>query len=263
MFGKKKNVSVDVSSLSEQLTDLTAQVSELAKANAHKAKPYATKLGSAAKDASGDLLHRAEDAVTPTLEQIVAAAFSAVAPKVKAARDAAADKAAPYFSSAIDHASDAAHDLAPYVETARDRVKDELIPRVSEAVVAGIAASAPYREEAARRGTAAVAALKGEVEVKPERHWGRKILLATGVAGLVFAAYKYLTGESSTSGWQTPTSAPAPSPANTTTGAHAAAPATEADDASAPADAKPLGDAEVAEDSIDATLPTDGEKSED
>jgi hypothetical protein len=261
--GKNKKISDDVSSLSDQLSDLTAQVSELAKANAHKARPYATKLGSAAKDASGDLLHRAEGAV-PTLEQVVAAAFSAVAPKVKAARDAAADKASPYVSSAIDHASGAAHDLAPYIGTARDRVKDDLIPRGREAVVAGIAASAPYREEAARRGTAAVAALKGEVAVKPtDRHWGRKILLATGVAGLVFAAYKYLTGESSTSGWQTPTSAPAPSAANTTTGAHAATPSTEADDTSAPADAKPLGDAEVAEDSVDATLPTDGEKSED
>lgn len=261
MFGKKKKLIVDVSSLSDQLSDLTAQVADMAKANAQKAKPYAGKLGSAAKDASGDLLHRAEGAVAPTLEQVVAAAFSAVAPKMKAARDAAADKAGPYVSSAIDHASDAAHDLAPYVETARDRVKDDIIPRVSDAVATGIAASAPYREEAARRGTAAVAALKGEVEVKPEHHWGRKILLATGIAGLVFAAYKYLTGESSTSGWQTPTSAPAPSPANTTTGAHAAAPA--GDDASAPADTKPIGDAEVAEDSSDATLPTDGEKSED
>jgi hypothetical protein len=261
VFGKKKKLSVDVSSLSDQLSDLSAQVAELAKANAQKAKPYASKLGSAAKDASGDILHRAEGAVSPTLEQVVAAAFSAVAPKMKAARDAAADKAAPYVSSAIDHASDAAHDLAPYVETARDRVKDDIVPRVSEAVAAGIAASAPYREEAARRGTAAVAALKGEVEVKPDHHWGRKILLATGLAGLVFAAYKYLTGESSTSGWQTPTSAPAPSAANTTTGAHATTPATDADDTSVPADAKPLGDAELAEDSSNATLPTDGDKS--
>lgn len=257
MFGKKKKkAAVDLSALTAQVAALSSLVSGIAEPYTTRAKPYAGKLGQAAKGASGVLWQRAE-AARPSVEQVVSAATLALAPRLTAARTAALVAAVPLVEAAREHASDAAHELAPYVETARDRV--------SEAVVAGLAASAPYREEAARRGTAAVAALKGEVEVKPDRHWGRKILLTTGVAGLVFAAYKYLTGESSTSGWQTPTSAPAPFPANTTTGAHAATPAATVvgtDDLSAPADEKPLGDAEVAEDSADATLPSDGEKSE-
>jgi len=253
VFGKKKKkAAVDLSALTAQVAALSSQMSGLTEPYTTRAKPYAGKIGQAAKDASGVLLQRAE-AARPSVEQVVTAATLALAPKVTAARTAALLAAAPLVETAREHAADAAHDIAPYVETARDRV--------TEAVAAGIAAAAPYRDEATRRGTAAVAALKGEVEVKPDHHWGRKILLASGVAGLVFAAYKYLTGESSTSGWQTPTSAPAPSPANTTTGAHAA-PATVVDDVTAPADAKPLGDAEVVEDRSDATLPTDGEKSD-
>lgn len=263
MFGKKKKAAVDLSALTAQVAALSSQMSGLAEPYAAKAKPYAGKLGQVAKEASGVLLQRAE-AARPSVEQVVSAATLALAPKLTAARTAALVAAVPLVEAAREHATDAAHDLAPYVETARERVTD--------AVVAGLAASAPYREEATRRGTAAVAALKGEIEVKPNHHWGRKFLLATGLAGLVFAGYKYLTGESSTSGWQTPTSAPAPSPANTTTGAHAGAAATETipttdsalvDDLSAPADAKPLGDAELAEDSRDATLTIDGEKSQD
>lgn len=255
MFGtKKKKAAVDLSVLAAQVAALSSQVSNRAEPYASLAKPYAGKVGQAAKEASDALRQRAE-AARPSVEQVVSAASLVLAPKLGAARTAALVAAAPLVETARERAVEAAHDLAPYVETARDRV--------SEAVVAGLAASGPIREEAARRGTAAVAALKGEVEVKPNRHWGRKVLLATGLGGLVFAAYKYLTGESSTSGWQTPTSAPAPSPANTTTGAHAApSPVIGVDDPLAPADAKPLGDDELTADRIDATLPTDGEKSQ-
>ena len=184
---------------------------------------------------------------------MVAAAVAAAGPAIQAAKK----KAGPAVESARQRAVDAAHDLEPYVDSARDHVKSDVLPRVRDAYAAGYAASQPYRDEASRRGVATVAALKGEIDVKPQRHVGRNLLILSGFAGLVFVAYKYLTGESSTSGWQTPVSAPAPSPANTTTGAHAAG---GTGDEAKPADEKPLGDAEVAEDANDATLPTDGSK---
>lgn len=125
----------------------------------------------------------------------------------------AQERGAPLVEHARDFAEDAAHDLAPRIEHARDVLKDEVAPRVNSAVSEVLVASAPYREEAARRTSAAVAAIKGDVAVtKPKRHWGRKLLIVSGIAGVIAIAYKYLTGESSTSGWQTPAPPPAPTP---------------------------------------------------
>ena len=125
----------------------------------------------------------------------------------------AQERGGPLVEQARDFAEDAAHDLGPHLDRAREVLKDDVAPKVSSAVSEALTASAPYREEAARRGSAALAALKGDVEVaKPKRKWGRKLLIASGIAGLVVVAYKYLTGESSTSGWQTPSPTPPPPP---------------------------------------------------
>ncbi len=196
VFGKKKKkkAALDLSALSAQVAALRSQVAELAKPAADKPKPSAR-----------ELAHRASDAA-PSLDQVVAAAVAAAGPAIQAAKK----KAGPAVESARQRAVDAAHDLEPYVDSARDHVKSDVLPRVRDAYAAGYAASQPYRDEASRRGVATVAALKGEIDVKPQRHVGRNLVILSGFAGLVFVAYKYLTGESSTSGWQTPVSAPAP-----------------------------------------------------
>jgi len=80
------------------------------------------------------------------------------APKVEAARD----WAAPRVETAVEWAT-------PRVETAVEKVREDLIPKMAEAVVGALAATEPARKEAKVRGTAAVAALKGELEPPKSR----------------------------------------------------------------------------------------------
>jgi hypothetical protein len=80
---------------------------------------------------------------------------------------------------------------APRVEPAVSRVKEDVLPKVAGAVTAALAASEPAREEARSRGTAALAALKGEIEApKPRRHRVRRLFLLAGVIGAAVAGWK-------------------------------------------------------------------------
>lgn len=126
-----------------------------------------------------------------------------LAPHVEQARG----KAAPYVAEARDKA-------APVVAEARDRWQREVAPALSSAVSAADEATAEYRAEAARRGAATAAALRGEVATAPPKKKGRKrkALVLLGLAGLGFAAVKKFTGQDSQA-WETsyqPKPAPAP-----------------------------------------------------
>lgn len=81
--------------------------------------------------------------------------------------------------------------VAPALATAgmktRDMMVDEVLPRVKE----GIAATEPWRAEAARRGSAAAQALAGHAVVEPKsRRWGRKALMLTLLGAGAAAAWK-------------------------------------------------------------------------
>lgn len=114
-----------------------------------------------------------------------------IAPVASDARDTALkyaettrDWAAPRVEAARDWA-------APRVEPAVSKVKEDVLPKVASAVTAALAASEPAREEAKTRGTAALAALKGEVEApKPKKHRVRKLFLLAGVVGAAYAGWK-------------------------------------------------------------------------
>lgn len=232
---------------------------------------------SASADAAAAATKRAAQAAADRSVPLFDAASGRVVPAAQAARHAAEpalavawEKAAPLLEQARSRAGDVAHDLAPRVESARDKLVDDVVPRVGAVLTGALAASAPYREEAARRGGAAIAALKGEVEApKKKRHIGRNLLVVSGIAGLVALAYKYLTGESKSSGWQTPSgttytpprpsAAPAPAAPTTTPAAptttSGAAAATAADGTIEDPDAVlPETDAEadaMADDTVD------------
>jgi hypothetical protein len=130
-----------------------------------------------------------------------------VAPVASDARESAVryaestrDWAAPKVEAAKEWA-------APRVEQGAARVKDDVLPRVAGAVTAALAASEPAREEAMSRGSAALAALRGEVEApKPKKHRLRKLFLLAGVVGAAVAGWKAWAGSANSKPdpWATP-----------------------------------------------------------
>ena len=124
------------------------------------------------------------------------------APRVETARD----WAAPRVETAVEWA-------APRVEPAVDKVRTEVLPAVAGAVATALAATEPARTEAANRGTAALAALKGELDPPPRnRHRVRKLFLLTVLLGGAYAAYRAWMARSSdpVDAWTTPVKTPTP-----------------------------------------------------
>ena len=155
---------------------------------------------------------------------------AAVSPVAADARDAAVryadatrDWAAPKVETAVDWAAPkvgTARDwAAPKVEPAVDKVKSDLLPAVAGAVATALAASEPARSEAANRGSAALAALKGEVAApKKRKHRVRKLFLLATVLGAAYAGWKAWLARSNdpVDAWTTPV-VPAPAPVGNVT----------------------------------------------
>jgi hypothetical protein len=150
-------------------------------------------------------------------------ANKAVGPVAADARDTAVryagttrDWAAPHVEAAKDWAG-------PKVEPAIDKVKSDVLPAVAGAVTAALAASEPVRSEAASRGTAAFAALKGEVAPpKKKKHRVRKLFLLASVLGAAYAGWKAWVAQNTSSdpaeAWSSPTTTSAAgSPTGTVT----------------------------------------------
>ena len=147
-----------------------ADLTELRKQSRNQVKRANTKVAPIASDA--------RDWAAPKVE----ASRDWAAPKVEAARD----WAGPQVGAAKDWA-------APRVEPVVETFKDDVLPKVAGAVAAALAASEPAREEAAKRGTAAVAALRGEVDPPRSSHKLRNFLLFFGVLGAAVAGWRAWT----------------------------------------------------------------------
>jgi len=133
------------------------------------------------------------------------------APKV----ETAVDWAAPKVETAVDWAApkvNTARDWAgPRVEPAVEKVKSDVLPVVAGAVISALAATEPARSEAATRGSAALAALKGEVDPpRRSKHRLRKLFVLTAVLGGAYAGWKAWVARNTdpVDAW---TTAPAPS----------------------------------------------------
>jgi hypothetical protein len=118
--------------------------------------------------------------------------------------EAAKDWAAPRAEAARDWAS-------PKVEDAVTKVKSDVIPKVAGAVTVALVASEPVREEAKTRGTAAVAALKGEVAPPPKKHRLRKLFVLAGVLGAAYVGWRAWAAKQNATRTPEPWAAPAPS----------------------------------------------------
>jgi hypothetical protein len=137
-----------------------------------------------------------------------------VAPTVESARD----KAAPLIADARDKAAplvaDAREKAGPALAAGKERLATDVLPVITAAIVAAGEATEDVRGETKKRGKAAVAALKGEVEApEKKKHRVRKALILLGLGGIIAAVAKKLSDRPASTAWQssyTPTpSAPA------------------------------------------------------
>lgn len=163
-------------------------------------EPTLAQLKGRAADAAEALAPRVQHA-RELAEPYVATAMDKVEPYVSTARErvepyvsTARDKATPYVNTAMEKAgpyvTTAKERLTPVAEQAiasgkdiaRDKIKptyehavettrDTVAPAVAAALAAAAANSKPVRKEAKVRGSAALAALRGEKTVRKSRRW--------------------------------------------------------------------------------------------
>jgi vacuolar-type H+-ATPase subunit H len=151
-----------------------------------------------ARDRAVPLLVDARDRATPLLSD----ARDRATPLLSDARD----RATPYLDKAAPYLSDAREKAAPLVAEARDRITHDVLPALNAAVAAVDDATEDVRTETLKRGKAVAAALRGEAAAalapEPTSHKLRNVLLALGLGGAGFAAYKKFGPQQSTSSWQ-------------------------------------------------------------
>jgi vacuolar-type H+-ATPase subunit H len=143
--------------------------------------------------------------------------------KTKNLRDQAndlADRLAPHVETARAKAgpviADARDKAGPVIADARDRFTQEVLPVLTAAVAAASEATEDVRGDAAKRGRAAVAALKGQVDPPKQKHRVRKLLMLLGLGGIVAFVVKKMSDREPTTAWQSSYTPPAPSAASTT-----------------------------------------------
>ena len=196
-----------------------------------------------------------------------------IAPYAASARESAAHAAEHARTLAAPKIEHAKEWTAPRVDTVKEKVGDDLVPKVAAAVTAALAAAEPVREEAKTRGTAALAALRGELEPpKPKRKRGvvRKFFLLAALGGAAAAAWKawqaksagpsewsstsYSSGTPATSGLTTvePTTPPAAASASAEAYAGAGTPHPTTDDVAAASPDEALADAAASEEVVAA-----------
>ena len=127
------------------------------------------------------------------------------------------------------------------MEPAVDKVKSDVLPAIAGAVATALAATEPARGEAANRGSAALAALKGEIDPpKAKKHRVRKLFLLATVLGAAYAGWKAYVARSNdpVDAWTTPpmSAAPAAAPVGNVTAVSSTSDAPTTDD---PAGASP------------------------
>ena len=193
-----------------------------------------------------------------------------MAPVASDARESAARYAESTRDWAAPKGGAAREWAAPHVEAGATRVKDDVLPRVAGAVTAALVASEPAREEAKTRGSAALAALKGEIEApKPKKHRVRKLFLLASVVGAAVAGWKAWVGQTDRQPepWATPIGTASSAGAGTggTAGSTAGtgmrtAPSPVTDDAAGASPDEALAD-QAEEDAVSAEKSTPGANS--
>lgn len=154
-----------------------------------------------------------------------------IGPTVESAREKAAPLIADARTKTAPMIADAREKAGPALTEARERLTTEVLPALTAAIAAASEATEDVRGETKKRGKAAVAALKGEVEAPvKKKHRLRKLLILAGLGGAAAAIAKKLSDRPATTTWQSPSTTPSPvSSAGSAAGSHRAT-ADEGDD---------------------------------
>jgi Family of unknown function (DUF5324) len=144
----------------------------------HHAREVAEPYVQSARERLEPYVASARDSVAP----YVSNALDSVAPYVNTARDRITPVAEKTMASAQDIA---AHKIKPAYDQAVATTRDTVAPAVSTALANAATTTAPARKEAKVRGTAALAALRGET-VKSRRRW--PVVTGVLVFGIVAGA---------------------------------------------------------------------------
>lgn len=127
-------------------------------------------------------------------QELLAEAQKQAGPILRDAKVRTADFASRRLDDLEPHIKDALEKVSPAVDAARDKVTDDLLPKLQGALHQ--AAEHPAVTEATKRGSAAVQALKGELEPVKKKSKFKKVakFLAIGaiVAGAVAAVRHFL-----------------------------------------------------------------------
>jgi len=169
----------------------------------HEAAERLSPLAHSAADRIAPLANQAVDRVSPYAQQAVS--------KVSPYAQQAAGRITPIATSARQQGARVAHDalekigpildealekVSPAVDAARGKMSEEILPKLSEVLSA--AAGTPVVVEATKRGKAAVAAAKGELELpaeekKKKSRWLMRIAIVAAIAGAaVFVVRRFL-----------------------------------------------------------------------
>lgn len=154
-----------------ELPPLAEQAKEMASPHLAQASERLTPVAATAKERLAPALATAKEqlgpAATKARERVAPAAASAVehlAPLAATAIDRSADLAQQARTQLGPHVHEAIDRAQPHLEHARQRVQEDLVPHLTELLHQ--AAEHPAVAEASTRGTAALAALRGDVEVR-------------------------------------------------------------------------------------------------
>ncbi len=149
---------------------------------------------------------------------VLADARAKAAPVIADARDKAAPVIADARAKAAPMIAEAREKAAPAMHEVHDRFTADVLPVLTAAAAAAGEATEEVRGETKKRGKAALAALRGEVEAPPakKKHRFRKFLLVLGLGGIAAAVAKKMSDRQATSSWESAsTPAPAPTPVPT------------------------------------------------
>jgi hypothetical protein len=209
----------------------------------HGAADRISPLAHSAADRIAPLTTGAVDRVSPYAQQ----AASRVSPYAHQA----AERIAPIATSARQRGARVAHDaverfgpaldealerVSPAVESARGKMSSEILPKLSEALSA--AAGTPVVVEVTKRGKAALAAAKGELELPTEKkkksRWLKRLAIVAAIAGVAVVVVRKFLGAKDVD-WQaarptTPYAPTKPTETADTTGTAATAPVVDAMD---------------------------------